>query len=64
MLENASLFLAYSEFQHLIKSYLGLPSDFQLPLRYLTLAAAGAGGVTSFVLYLFPDLIVLIDGQT
>jgi len=50
MLENASLFLAYSEFQHLIRSYHGLPSDTQLPIHFIALAAAGAGGVTSFVL--------------
>jgi len=50
MLENASLFLAYSEFQHLIRSYHGMPSDTPLPLHYLALAAAGAGGVTSFIL--------------
>ena len=50
MLENASLFLAYSEFQHLIRSFQGLAHDAQLPLQYLALAAAGAGGITSFVL--------------
>jgi ornithine carrier protein len=50
MLENASLFLAYSEFQQLIRLYHGLPSDTQLPIHYLALAAAGAGGVTSLVL--------------
>lgn len=50
MLENASLFLAYSEFQHLIRAYHGIPFDSQLPLHFLALAAAGAGGVTSFIL--------------
>jgi len=50
MLENASLFLAYSEFQHLIRTHRGLSPETPLPIHHLALAAAGAGGVTSFIL--------------
>ncbi len=52
MVENASLFLTYSSFQSLIRTVAHLPVDEKpiLPLRYLCLAAAGAGAVTSFLL--------------
>ncbi|KAG7443068.1 mitochondrial carrier [Guyanagaster necrorhizus] len=52
MVENASLFLTYSSFQSLIRTVAHLPADDQpiLPLRYLCLAAAGSGAVTSFLL--------------
>ncbi|TRM61033.1 mitochondrial carrier domain-containing protein [Schizophyllum amplum] len=50
MAENATLFLAYSEFQNLIRSVTHRPHNQELPLQHLALAAAGSGAVTSFVL--------------
>ncbi|KAL1747997.1 mitochondrial carrier domain-containing protein [Schizophyllum fasciatum] len=50
MAENASLFLSYNEFQSIIRKVAKRTADEELPLRHLTLAAAGAGAVTSFVL--------------
>ena len=51
MAENASLFLAYNELQNAIRWYAGKPLTEELSLRQLALAAAGAGAVTSFFLY-------------
>lgn len=51
MAENASLFLAYGEFQNVIRRATHKPMDEKLALPQLTLAAAGAGAVTSFLLY-------------
>jgi len=51
MAENASLFLAYGEFQTLIRQVTHQPLEDKLPLYQLALAAAGAGAVTSFILY-------------
>lgn len=50
MAENASLFLAYGEFQNLIRLATHRDIDEKLPLQHIALAAAGAGAVTSFVL--------------
>ncbi|KDR76475.1 hypothetical protein GALMADRAFT_246843 [Galerina marginata CBS 339.88] len=50
MAENASLFLAYGEFQNLIRRVAHRPSEEKLPLYHLALAAGGAGAVTSFLL--------------
>jgi len=50
MAENASLFLAYGEFQNLIRSAWSIPVAQALSLPQLSLAAAGAGAITSFFL--------------
>jgi ornithine carrier protein len=51
MAENASLFLSYGEFQNVIRLVTRRDSEEKLPLYQLALAAAGAGAVTSFILY-------------
>jgi ornithine carrier protein len=51
MAENASLFLSYGEFQNLIRLVAHRTPEEKLPLYQLALAAAGAGAVTSFILY-------------
>jgi len=48
--ENASLFLSYRELQNTIKSLTGNPTEYQLPIGQLMIAAAGAGAITSFIL--------------
>ncbi|EPQ53425.1 mitochondrial carrier [Gloeophyllum trabeum ATCC 11539] len=50
MVENASLFLSYSELQHLIRRFNHLPASQDLSVPQLALAGAGAGGITSFLL--------------
>ncbi|PPQ80620.1 hypothetical protein CVT25_001649 [Psilocybe cyanescens] len=50
MAENASLFVAYGEFQNLIRRVTSRTADNKLPLYHIVLAAAGAGAVTSFIL--------------
>jgi ornithine carrier protein len=50
MVESAALFLSYSYFQNLIRIYQPTPSP-QLSIPQLGLAAAGAGFVTSFILF-------------
>ncbi|PPQ84574.1 hypothetical protein CVT26_004041 [Gymnopilus dilepis] len=50
MAENASLFLAYGEFQNVIRRMTHRPAEEKLPLYHLALAAAGAGAITSFLL--------------
>lgn len=50
MAENATLFLAYSEFQNIIRHVAGRPLSEEPTLPQLALAAAGAGFVTSYVL--------------
>ncbi|KAF9057121.1 mitochondrial carrier domain-containing protein [Panaeolus papilionaceus] len=50
MVENASLFFAYSEFQRVIRHLTHRDTDHKLPLHQLAIAAAGAGTVTSFFL--------------
>ncbi|KAJ7770487.1 mitochondrial carrier domain-containing protein [Mycena metata] len=49
MVETGALFLSYSYFQNLIRTYTTSPSP-QLTIPQLGLAAAGAGFVTSFIL--------------
>jgi ornithine carrier protein len=51
MAENASLFLSYNEFQNLIRWTTSQPISQPLPLSQLALAGAGAGAITSFLLY-------------
>ena len=51
MAENATLFWTYTEIQNAIKWANGIPSTSQLSLGLLALAGAGAGSITSFVLY-------------
>lgn len=50
MAENATLFLAYGELQNVIRHVGNIPVTQALSLPQLTLAAAGAGTITSFVL--------------
>lgn len=53
MVENASLFLVYSELQSLIRRVLKQPITEKSSLPQLALAAAGAGMFTSFLLFVF-----------
>ena len=50
MLENATVFLSYEGIQNIIRHISHRPPQEKLPLHHLTLAAAGAGAVTSFLL--------------
>ncbi|KAG6335343.1 hypothetical protein ID866_3754 [Astraeus odoratus] len=50
MAENASLFLAYNEFQNLFRPFYAQPVSQDPALSQLALASACAGAVTSFVL--------------
>ncbi|KZS97284.1 mitochondrial carrier [Sistotremastrum niveocremeum HHB9708] len=50
MAENAIIFFAYSEFQNVIRSFQHIPVSEALSIPQLSLAAAGAGAVTSFAL--------------
>jgi hypothetical protein len=50
MAENAALFLAYGELQSLVRQIGDIPITQALSLPQLTLAAAGAGSITSIVL--------------
>ncbi|KAH7924691.1 mitochondrial carrier [Leucogyrophana mollusca] len=50
MVENASLFLSYSELQNIIRWVNAQPLSQDLSLPQLALAGAGAGTVTSFLL--------------
>ncbi|KAI0032608.1 mitochondrial carrier domain-containing protein [Vararia minispora EC-137] len=50
MAENATLFLAYSELQSLIRKAFGTPPTEPLSVSQLALSGAGAGSITSFVL--------------
>ena len=56
MAENATLFLAYSEIQGVVRDTFGLLPHQSLSLPQLGISAAGAGAVTSFVLYVHPGL--------
>ncbi len=51
MAENASLFWTYTEMQRVIRWSQGIPLSQHLSLGQLALAGAGAGALTSFVLY-------------
>lgn len=50
MLENASLFMSYSELQDVIRRINSQPLSHDLSLPQLALAGAGAGAITSFLL--------------
>ena len=50
MVENASLFMSYGELQNLIRYISHRTPQEKLPLYHLSLAAAGAGAITSFLL--------------
>ncbi|GJJ10445.1 hypothetical protein Clacol_004671 [Clathrus columnatus] len=50
MAENASLFLTYNELQNVIRRWNGYEYGAPLSLKQLMLAAAGAGGIASFLL--------------
>ena len=50
MVENASLFLSYEGIQDLIRYVSHRSPQEKLPLYHLTVAAAGAGAITSFIL--------------
>ncbi|KAG1726387.1 mitochondrial carrier [Suillus lakei] len=50
MLENASLFMSYSELQNVIRRINSQPLSHDLSLPQLALAGAGAGAITSFLL--------------
>ncbi|KAJ3747892.1 mitochondrial carrier domain-containing protein [Lentinula detonsa] len=50
MVENASLFLSYREFQNIIRRITHQPESQRLPLHQLAIAAAGSGTITSFLL--------------
>ena len=54
MVENASLFVSYSQLQHAIRWVTGHLPSHDLTLPQLAIAGAGAGAVTSFVLYVHP----------
>src|SRR5271154_1967110 len=55
MAENATLFLAYSQMQNMIKWAYGEGANEQeLSLPQLAFAGAGAGTITSFVLFVSP----------
>jgi len=51
MAETASLFLAYSAFQNVIRTFASSPTTEPLTIPQLGLAAGGAGFLTSFVLF-------------
>ena len=53
MTENAALFLSYNELQNAIRFVTGRPLSQELSLGQLAVAAAGAGAITSFFLYVF-----------
>jgi hypothetical protein len=50
MAENATLFFTYGELQNLIRRAWDVPRSQTLSLPQLSLAAAGAGAITSFFL--------------
>ncbi|KAG1729532.1 mitochondrial carrier [Suillus paluster] len=50
MLENASLFMSYSELQNVIRRINAQPLSHDLSLPQFALAGAGAGAITSFLL--------------
>jgi ornithine carrier protein len=58
MVENASLFMSYGELQNLIRYISHRTPQEKLPLYHLSLAAAGAGAITSFLLCV---LILIIN---
>ena len=59
MAENASLFLSYNELQNLMRFSTGKSLHESLSLGELAVAAAGAGAITSFFLYVLYGLIII-----
>ena len=57
MAENACLFWSYTEMQHALRRWQGIPLTEQLTLGQLACAGAGAGAVTSFALYVLLCII-------
>ena len=51
MAENACIFLGYNQLQDTIRSWNKMAPSTQLSLGQLMIAAAGAGGITSFLLW-------------
>ena len=51
MAENSSLFLSYNGLQNVIRSVNHTPQNKDLSLPQTILAAAGAGAITSFILF-------------
>lgn len=51
MVENATLFVSYSQLQRIMRWVTGCPPSQDLTLPQLASAGAGAGAITSFVLY-------------
>ena len=49
MTENAAVFLSYEGIQNLVRYTSHRSPQEKLPLYHLTLAAAGAGAITSFL---------------
>ena len=56
MAENATLFWTYTEIQHAMRWWLAMTPAQQLSLSQLACAGAGAGALTSFVLYVPPPV--------
>lgn len=55
MTENAALFFSYNELQNLLRKAIDKPLSQELSLGELGIAAAGAGAITSFFLYVSLD---------
>jgi ornithine carrier protein len=53
MVENASLFLSYRELQNLIKIVNHQHKEEPSSMSQIVLAGAGAGAITSFLLWVF-----------
>lgn len=51
MTENAALFFSYNELQNVLRKAINKPLPEELTLGELGIAAAGAGAITSFFLY-------------
>ena len=54
MAENATIFLSYTQLQNAIRWTTAQPLSQELSLPQLALAGAGAGAITSFILYVHP----------
>jgi ornithine carrier protein len=59
MAENASIFFAFNEFQELIRRATNRSLSEKATLPQLALAAAGAGFITSFFLYVAIPLFTI-----
>lgn len=60
MAENASMFVSYNQIQNAVRWYSGQSPADELTLGQLSVAAAGAGAITSFFLYVPPHLSPLL----